>query len=150
MDNYSKSGLSHLGDEIHEVTAALIVQSGKILLGLRSATRTFYPGVWDLFGGHVEAGERHEQTLNRELQEELGITPTEWRFLETLRLPLATLPPALMTVHLYLVTAWTGTPYNRQPEEHSVIHWFSQEEAKQLPLADPIYPSLFERYIERE
>lgn len=137
----------------HEVVAALIVQSQKILLGLRSATRTFYPDVWDMFGGHVEPGEQHEETLVRELQEELGITPTHWTFLETLTLPIPVEgyePTESLTAHLYLVTAWKGTPYNRQPEEHSVIHWFSLAEAEQLHLADPIYPKLFERYLDHE
>ena len=140
----------------HEVVAALIIQSQKILLGLRSATRTFYPDVWDLFGGHVEPGEGHEQTLVRELQEELGITPTQWTFLETLTLDLPSRsqgnePDEKLTeqliVHLYLVTAWKGTPYNRQPEEHSVMHWFSLAQAIQLPLADPNYLTLFARYL---
>jgi 8-oxo-dGTP diphosphatase len=137
----------------HEVVAALIIQSQKILLGLRSATRTFYPDVWDMFGGHVEPGERNEQTLVRELQEELGITPTRWTFLETLTLPISfegNEPVESLTVHLYLVTAWKGTPFNRQPEEHSVIHWFSLTEATQLRLADPIYLSLFEQYLDHE
>ena len=135
----------------HEVVAALIIQSQKILLGLRSATREFYPDVWDLFGGHVEPGEGHEQTLVRELQEELGITPTQWTFLETLTEPIPGTPdkpPDQLTVHLYLVKSWKGTPYNRQPEEHSVIHWFSLSEAIQLPLADPIYPTLFAQYLD--
>ena len=135
----------------HEVVAALIIQSQKILLGLRSATRAFYPDVWDLFGGHVEPGEGHEQTLLRELQEELGITPTRWTFLETLTLslpPNGNEPSGLMIVHLYLVTAWKGTPYNRQPEEHSVIHWFSLAQATQLHLADPVYPTLFAQYLD--
>jgi len=61
----------------HEVAAALIIQSQKILLGLRSASRTFYPNVWDVFGGHMESGERQEETLVRELEEELGIAPSE-------------------------------------------------------------------------
>jgi len=79
----------------HEVVSALIIRSQKILLGLRSSTRAFYPDVWDMFGGHVEPGETHEQTLVRELQEELGITPTRWTYLEMLKLPLPapTQPP---------------------------------------------------------
>ena len=72
----------------HEVVAALIVQSGRILLGLRSPDRSLYPNVWDLFGGHLEPGEAHQQTLLRELKEELGITPSQWTFLETLTLDL--------------------------------------------------------------
>jgi ADP-ribose pyrophosphatase len=131
----------------HEVVAALIIQSQRVLLGLRSATRTFYPDVWDMFGGHVEPAEGHEETLVRELQEELGITPTQWKYLETLTL-FQSESSDPWKVHLYLVTAWNGTPFNRQPEEHSVIHWFSLAEAAQLRLADPIYPRLFERYLD--
>jgi mutator protein MutT len=127
----------------HEVVAALIIRSGEILLGRRSPGRAFYPNVWDLFGGHVEPGERHEQTLVRELGEELGVTPAQWTFLETLTLP-------ELTVHLYLVTAWRGEPANLQPEEHSTIDWFSLTEAIQLDLADPIYPELFARYLSSE
>ena len=126
----------------HEVVAALIIQSQKILLGQRAATRRFYPNVWDVFGGHVEPGEGLEQTLVRELQEELGITPTQWTFLETL-----SEPSDELTVHLYLVRAWTGRPVNRQLDEHSTIGWFSLHEAIKLDLADPNYPALFARYL---
>jgi 8-oxo-dGTP diphosphatase len=134
----------------HEVVAALIIQSQMILLGLRSAERMLYPDVWDLFGGHVEPGEGHQETLVRELQEELGITPAQWTFLETMTLELPAVPgapAAQLIVHLYLVTAWTGSPANRQPEEHTTIGWFSLSEAIRLPLADPIYSTLFARYL---
>ena len=129
----------------HEVVAALIIQSQRILLGQRASDRAFYPGVWDVFGGHIEAGESLEQTLVRELQEELGITPTQWTYLETLRISAP--ETAALIVHLYLVTAWAGTPENLQLDEHSVIGWFSLAEAVQLPLADPSYPELFARYL---
>jgi 8-oxo-dGTP diphosphatase len=134
----------------HEIAAALIVRSGKLLLGLRASNRKFFPSVWDVFGGHVEPGEGHEAALLREVREELGITPTQWTFLETTTQPLASQPeepPDLLIAHLYLVTAWTGTPVNRQPEEHSEIHWFTLAEAVKLELADPSYPELFARYL---
>lgn len=129
----------------HEVVAALIVRSNKILLGHRSATRMFYPNVWDTFGGHVEPGEHHEQTLVRELQEELGMTPTQWSYLEEISLPGDPADP--VTLYLYLVTDWEGTPTNRQLEEHSTIDWFSLEQALQLPLAHPDYPAIFAKYL---
>jgi 8-oxo-dGTP diphosphatase len=135
---------------LHEVVAALIIQSQRILLGQRSATREFYPGVWDVFGGHVEPGEQLHETLVRELQEELGITPTKWTYLETITLSAASPlngPPDQLILHLYLVTDWTGTPANRQLEEHSTIGWFSLAEAIQLQLADPSYLILFTRYL---
>ena len=134
----------------HEVVVALIVRSKSILLGRRSAERAFYPDVWDMFGGHVEPGEERGQALVRELEEELGITPAGWTFLETLTVDLPATdasPPDLLIVHLYLVTDWTGTPVNMQLEEHSTIGWFSVEEAVQLELADPRYPALFEKYL---
>ena len=129
----------------HEVVAALIIQSQKILLGLRAANRAFYPDVWDLFGGHIESGEQRDEALVRELKEELDITPTEWKYLETLHVASASL-----TVHLYLVTAWAGTPVNRQPDEHSAIGWFSLAEATQLKLADELYPRVFARFLTLE
>ena len=52
-----------------------------------------------------------------------------------------------MIVYVYLVTAWKGTRYDGQPEEHSVIHGFSLAEAEGLHLADPIYPTLFAKYL---
>ena len=135
---------------IHEVVATLIVQAGRILLGQRSPTRAFYPNVWDMFGGHVEPGEEPSRTLVRELEEELGITPVEWSFLETLRVPVPAQgqeEPEEMIAHLCLVTAWSGTPANRQPEEHDIIGWFSLEEALQLDLADPLYRKIFVQYL---
>lgn len=134
----------------HEVVAALIIQGQRILLGQRSATRPFYPGVWDVFGGHVEPGEQQDQTLLRELQEELSITPTQWTYLETSThsLPASPNEPSdTLTVHLYLVTAWDGTPVNCQTEEHSEIGWFSLAQAIQLDLADAAYLTLFARYL---
>lgn len=132
----------------HEIAVALMIHSGKVLLGRRSPKREFYPDVWDLFGGHVESGEGHEAALLREVQEELGITPTQWTFLETTSQPLPTQdPPDVLVAHLYLVTAWTGVPSNRQPEEHSEIRWFSLEEAVGLDLADSSYPELFARHL---
>jgi 8-oxo-dGTP diphosphatase len=133
-----------------EVVAALIVESQMILLGKRAPTRTSYPNVWDVFGGHIEAGEQPHQTLVRELQEELDITPTKWTFLETI---VASIPeqsgvqPYPLYLHLYLVTAWVGTPINQQLHEHASIEWFSLEQAMQLDLAHPAYPQIFVKYL---
>ena len=129
----------------HEVVAALILQSGKVLLGQRAATRAYFPGVWDMFGGHLEAGEQPAETLVRELQEEWGITPLQWQYLETLELTDETSDHWIF--HLYLVTGWEGAPTNRQVEEHSTIGWFSLSQALELDLADAIYPALFTKYL---
>ena len=69
---------------------ALVVQEQEVpqlLLGRRAGGRAFYPGVWDVPGGHCEPGEPPEQALVRELREELGVTPTAWRPLGAFRPP---------------------------------------------------------------
>ena len=94
---------------VHHLVGALIIQADRILLGLRSPERAFYPNVWDVFGGHIEPGEHPDQTLIRELQEELGVTPTQWMALETIRESIPgrdNNPPDELIVHPYCVTAW--------------------------------------------
>ena len=116
-----------------------------LLLGKRAAGRRFYPGVWDLIGGHVEAGEAPEEALVRELGEEIGVTPLSWR--EAARVVVPADGPGEMdlTFWLYVVTAWNGTPRNLLPVEHDEIAWFGVEEACRLDLADESYPELFRR-----
>jgi 8-oxo-dGTP diphosphatase len=131
---------------LHQCVGALVAQQHTILLGQRSPNRTFYPNVWDIFGGHIEPGEQPEQTLIRELQEELGIAPTQWMHLETL---VECFPERDEEIqyYMYLVLAWRGTPVNRQPDEHTTIQWFSLDQAVQLALAHPAYPQLFARAL---
>jgi 8-oxo-dGTP diphosphatase len=109
-----------------------------VLLGKREAKRAFYPGVWDVLGGHLEPGETAERALIRELREEAGVTPMEWRLLGEFR---EALPggDGSIVLHLYAVTSWTGVPRNHSPREHSAISWFAVEDACRLPLAHPAY-----------
>ena len=77
----------------------------------------------------------------RELDEELGVHPTAWRALIDLRGAVRGHGGSVL-LHLYEVLAWHGTPWNRPPEEHAEIAWFSVEEARRLRLAHPGYPDL--------
>ena len=55
------------------VTMAIIYQNGKFLMQLRDdIPGILYPGVWGLFGGHLELGEEPEAGLKRELIEEIN------------------------------------------------------------------------------
>lgn len=130
---------------MRECVAAFIVEGEKILLGKRSATREFYPGVWDAFGGHQNPGEPREDALRRELFEELGIVPTDWKFLLTVKEPNPAENGAGL-YHFYLVIAWGGTPRNLQPAEHARIEWFEFEQAINLPFAHPLYAELIARF----
>jgi 8-oxo-dGTP diphosphatase len=63
--------------------AAIILENDnkELLLYLRDNKPGIpFPNCWDLIGGHVEDGETPEEALVREVNEELGITLTEFRF----------------------------------------------------------------------
>ena len=45
---------------------------GRVFVQRRSATRRVLPGIWDIVGGHIEAGETIEATLAREIHEDLA------------------------------------------------------------------------------
>ena len=128
---------------MRDCVGAIIVRQESVLLGKRSANRTFYPKVWDVFGGHVESGESPRQAVERELTEELGIVLTNAHYLETLRIPISTEGDHI-ECHLYVVTEWRGTPANQQPQEHSEIKWFRLNETSHLELAAPEYVRIME------
>ncbi len=135
-------------DESPVCVGAILLRDGAILLGKRASTRPFYPNVWDVIGGHMQAQEQPIDTLRRELQEEIGVTPTRMCLLESLHGPeLETY--GMSHYHLYVVTAWTGTPRNLQPHEHAEIRWFALPEAAHLDLAHPYYLDVFQRLGQR-
>ncbi|MGA1866589.1 MAG: NUDIX domain-containing protein [Thermoplasmatota archaeon] len=55
------------------VTAALILRGSRILIAQRLPDSRFEPNKWEFPGGKVDFGEHPVRTLERELEEELGI-----------------------------------------------------------------------------
>ncbi|HWC30880.1 MAG TPA: NUDIX domain-containing protein [Dehalococcoidia bacterium] len=70
----------------HPSGAAILFvnRRGEFLLQLRDAIPTIrYPNHWGLVGGHAEPGETIEETLVRETLEEVGVSLTDYAFVET-------------------------------------------------------------------
>lgn len=100
--------------------SGILLKGNKILLGKRSSHLKFYPDVWDSIGGHCQDNETPEQTLSRELQEEIGVAPTKFVRIAVLYDP----KPDIYgdhEYHTYLVTDWVGSPENLSPNEHSEL-----------------------------
>jgi 8-oxo-dGTP diphosphatase len=55
-----------------EVTAAILMKDGKVLIAQRAEDQKL-GGKWEFPGGKVEFGETPEECLKREIKEELGI-----------------------------------------------------------------------------
>lgn len=128
----------------HNCVGALLVRNDEVLLGLRSDECTWLPGAWDMFGGHIEAGETEEAALRRELAEELGIEPVELRRLQTI----GGERPEPWRLQVFVVRAWQGEPRNLQIHEHAEIRWCSLDEATQrLGPAHPQMPALLTRAL---
>ena len=112
---------------MHDCVGAVLVRGGELLLGRRSADREWLPGMWDVFGGHIEPDESVEDALVRELREELGIEPLRMRHVGEL----AGDAPDPWRLRLYAVTAWSGEPRNLQPHEHDELRWCSFADAEE-------------------
>lgn len=124
----------------------LIVKDQRVLLGLRSPEKAAYPRTWDLFGGHAEPPETAEETIVRELREELDITPTEFQYLSTQLDPYPE-KHGHCSYHLFKVTAWSGPGPRLCGDEHSEIRWCTLDEALALDLALPAYRNLFAEHL---
>lgn len=62
------------------VSHAFITRNNKILLFHRDNKPTIKdPDCWDIIGGHSEEGENPDQTLLREIQEELNVIPSDYK-----------------------------------------------------------------------
>ncbi len=111
---------------MHEIVTAALVREGRVLLVHRSPNRHAYPDVWDLPGGHIEAGESELVALAREVHEELGV-----RIVTTSAVPLCRLEVGdgedSVRISAWRVGDWEGTPSNLTPEEHDDMGWFPLE-----------------------
>jgi len=132
-------------DKISRTVGALFINSdGKVLLGLRSPSKTAWPAHWDTIGGRVEEGESLEQALIREAREEVGVTPVEFRLMATVKERKPEVYGDALH-HVYAVTRWQdGDPANIC-DEHTELKWFSIGEMLLLTnIVDADYP-LFAR-----
>lgn len=124
------------------VAAALVDADNRVLLAQRPKGKQL-EGLWEFPGGKIDAGERPEDALIRELKEELGIS-----------VKAACLAPLTFASHayddfhllmpLYICRRWEGFV---QPLDRQALKWVRPKNLRDYPMppADaPLIPALQE------
>jgi 8-oxo-dGTP diphosphatase len=121
---------------------ALIDPDFRVLIAERPAGKQL-AGMWEFPGGKVEVGERPEETLIRELREELGINVEE-----PCLAPLTFASHAYEAFHLvmplYACRRWSGFV---QPLEGQRLKWVRPTELREYPMPpadEPLIPALID------
>jgi 8-oxo-dGTP diphosphatase len=109
------------------VGALLINPDGKVLLGLRAPWKKAWPNYWDTIGGRVEEGESLDEALIREIREEVGVTPTQFRLIAAVRERQPDIHGDALH-HVYAVMSWQGGEPANVCDEHTELKWFSIDE----------------------
>lgn len=124
------------------VACALIDADNRVLIAQRPEGKAL-AGLWEFPGGKIDAGERPEQALIRELQEELGVAVKE-----ACLAPLTFASHAYEDFHLlmplYICRRWEGTPSSREGQN---LAWVRANKLRDYPMpaADiPLIPHLID------
>jgi 8-oxo-dGTP diphosphatase len=122
------------------VACALVDADKRVLLAQRPPGKSL-AGLWEFPGGKVEAGERPEVTLIRELKEEIGITVSE-ACLAPLTFASHAYPDFHLLMPLYICRRWEGLAVAR---EGQTLAWVRVNRLRDYPMppADlPLLPHL--------
>ena len=108
---------------------ALVDPDGRVLLAQRPQGKPM-AGLWEFPGGKVETGERPEETLIRELEEELGIVVKE-ACLAPLTFASHTYPEFHLLMPLYVCRVWDGTV---TAKEGQGLAWVRPNRLREYPM----------------
>lgn len=109
--------------------AALIDADGRVLLAQRPEGKAM-AGLWEFPGGKVEEGETPEDTVIRELMEELGID-TKASCLAPLTFACHDYDAFHLILMLYVCRRWYGQP---TPRENNPVTWVRPNRMGQYPM----------------
>jgi 8-oxo-dGTP diphosphatase len=108
---------------------ALVDPDGRVLIAQRPEGKSM-AGLWEFPGGKIEPGEQPEQSLIRELQEELGITVKQ-ECLAPLTFASHSYPDFHLLMPLYVCRRWEGFV---EAQEKQKLKWVRPTELRNYPM----------------
>ncbi|KFC74146.1 putative mutator protein mutT (Pyrophosphohydrolase) [Bosea sp. LC85] len=124
------------------VACALIDSDNRVLVTQRPEGKSL-AGLWEFPGGKLEAGERPEPALIRELSEELGISVKE-DCLAPLTFASYAYPEFHLLMPLYICRRWEGAVVSA---EGQALKWVRPGKLRDLampPADEPLIPHLID------
>ncbi|MCW6507421.1 8-oxo-dGTP diphosphatase MutT [Lichenifustis flavocetrariae] len=124
------------------VAVALVDADSRVLIAQRPVHKAL-GGLWEFPGGKLESGERPEQALIRELDEELGIAVQE-ACLAPLTFASYGYPDMHLLMPLYICRRWEGQPQSR---EGQALKWVRPRALRDYPMPpadEPLIPALID------
>ncbi|MBD3354859.1 NUDIX domain-containing protein [Candidatus Woesearchaeota archaeon] len=111
------------------IAMAVFIKDGKVLIEKRKKDEDNYAGLWAFPGGHKNKEEKIEETLLREMNEELNIDISSYKFIGTFE----NIDPTSKESYqhnAFLCDRWSGKI--TETEEEEGIKWIEIEEIKEL------------------
>ncbi|WP_104401667.1 NUDIX hydrolase [Vibrio penaeicida] len=115
----------------HECVSFIMLNGSEVLLERRSKLKETDPSLIAIPGGHIEDGETQVQALFREVEEELNVIPSEYKYLCSLYHP----TQELQLIHYFIINSWKGDMVAKEADE---IKWHLLESAQIDIAADSI------------
>ena len=119
---------------------ALVDADGRVLLTERPAGKPM-AGLWEFPGGKIEPGERPEETLIRELKEELGIVVRE-PFLAPLTFASHAYEDFHLLMPLYVCRRWDGIAAAQEGQRLAWVRPNRLRDYKMPPADEPLVAHL--------
>ncbi|RAK22062.1 8-oxo-dGTP diphosphatase [Anoxybacillus vitaminiphilus] len=120
---------------VRVVGAVIYNEENAILCALRSPEMSL-PNLWEFPGGKIEKDERPEETLVREIQEELGCTIEVYEKIEEVH---HEYPNVIVNLLTYKAKIVEGEP---KAKEHAELKWVPLQDLNSLEWAPADIPTV--------